>query len=108
MRKQAGITHRIAAPLFCPVVQMLQLYSQNGCLQRVQAAVHAEDLVSILAPAPVDAQQPEPVRIAVIIGGYHPAITRPSQILGGEKTEAAHRTDGSCTLAAISRADGLG
>src|SRR6476661_517689 len=59
--KQPAVTRCVRAAPLCPVVQVAQLHSQNGSLQRVQAAVGAQYLVLILLPAAVDTQEPQPI-----------------------------------------------
>src|ERR1700739_1430599 len=86
---------------------MPQLYSQDGGLQRVQAAVGADDLVKISFLAAVDAEHREPFGDGRIVGGDHATVASATEIFRGEKTETAGVAESAGEAAGVARTDGL-
>ena len=68
---------------------MLELDQQDRCLQGVQAAVHAQQIVLIFLAAAMIPQHRKAIGEFRIVSSDQSAVTGSSQVFGGKKTETA-------------------
>src|SRR5271165_6105782 len=88
-RKKLPVTVGIGPPPLRPGIQVLQLHAKNSRLQRIQAAVGAQNFVEILFLAAVHAKHAEPLGHLRIVGSHQATVACPTQIFRREKAEAA-------------------
>ena len=75
------------------LVDVSQLDAQNHCLQLVESTIVADHVMVVLSATAVVTQHFDLRGDCIVIGGYHSAVAKATQVLAREKTEctgAAH------------------
>src|SRR5258706_5800302 len=91
----------------CPGVQVPEFYAENGGLQRIEAAIRANNFGVVFGTATVGTQQTQPLCHFTIARRDHASVSSASQIFRWKETETAEIPDASNFLAAIRGADAL-
>ena len=105
--EQRVIALGVGLALAGPVVQMRQLDVEHGGLDRIEAAVQADDLVIVARLHAVRAQQFQLGGQIVAIGRQQSAVSHAAEIFGGIETEAADVAQRAGVAAGVFGADRL-
>src|SRR5438552_15290796 len=81
-----------------PGIEVLQLDAKHSRLNLIEAEIAAKQLVVILRPEAMTAQQPDFIGKFRIVRGDHAAVAEPAEIFGRVKADAAEIADRSGAL----------
>src|SRR5580765_3533493 len=88
LRKQLLISFGVPTSASIPLVKILQLDLEHGSLERIQPAIDPYRLVEIANLASMDTEHGQRVGKGFVVGRDEPPISKTTQVLAGEKTEA--------------------
>src|ERR1017187_10139965 len=76
-----------------PAIQVPELHTQYGSLQRIQSRIDADPLVKVLSRAAMDTQRHQLLGQSTVVRCHDPAVAVPAQVLAREKAEGANLSD---------------
>src|SRR5205807_1556277 len=85
--EEFAITFCVTLPSFRPFIEIFKFHSQHCRLNRVQPKVTAHDLVVVLRPVAVIAEQLDAIGEFGIVGRKHSAVTKTAEVRRGEETK---------------------
>src|SRR5579863_5030306 len=109
--EQPVVRRSTLPPSVVPSSNILQLYSQDGCLDRVETAVRPELFMHVAARAAVVAQTPHMLGHLRLARGYQSSVAVGAKILCGIKTERRGHSHRPCAVTRLippARANCLG
>ena len=91
-----------------PTIQMTQFDAKDGGLEPIETAIGTEQFVEVFRLAAVHPEHAEAFIKCEIVGSDEAAIAGGTEILGGEKAEAAEVAESADESVVVFGADGLG
>src|SRR5690242_15680539 len=102
--EQLSVQRRAATPRVVPLVEVAELHTEDGRLQRVQTAVEALDLVHVLLALPVVTGQSEPVEEILVARHHRAGIAERTEVLARIEAERCRVTERARAEPLVARA----
>ena len=89
LSEQLFVPDRIPSAPLTPLIQMVQLDSQDRRLQRIQPAIHSHQFMHIADSAAMDTEDGHRITQSTLVCRDQTAIAEPTEVLGRKETETA-------------------